>query len=102
MEQQTKYEKRKLTLEDFPKEDSSPLEKAALNFFDSDVAKNPIKTIWKNPFGKALLIGGGTYIFLLAGGFIFRAGAYFMVGWNEFKDASNGSGSAPKSPPKNP
>ncbi len=94
MNKQLNDEKKKLTLEDFPKEEHSAIEKTVLNIIDSDVVQNPIKAIWKNPVGKVVLIVGGAYAALYVGGFLLRAGAYLMDGVNIFNDAVNGSGSA--------
>lgn len=87
MMQQPNYSMEKLTTKGFPKQYSTSHHKSPLNFFDSDLTQNPVKTIWRHPSGKVLLIVAGSYAFLYAGGFLLRAGAYFMGGWHAFKDS---------------
>ena len=95
MIQQPNYSMEILTAKGFPKQYPSSPDKTPLNFFDSELAQNPIKTIWRHPYGKVLLIAAGSYAFLYSGGFLLRAGAYFMGGWKELKDAGNPTVCAP-------
>ena len=50
---------------------------------------NILSEIWEKPFGKAVVIGGGTIGLLYFSGVLFHALAYMRRGYNDFRNSGN-------------
>ncbi len=48
--------------------------------------QSPLKNIWANNLGKALIISGGSVLFLLSLGGLFRLLAWVRLGYQNYKD----------------